>query len=160
MAWCLMAPSHYLNQCWLITREAEWFIPWQFYKRHLTHHSLRLAWKLHIWDIIQIPMEECLTNRTGLMICASSIRTEIPLGAWIRPVGRGTVVPWWTLVAFCGARVVHVSAINAGCGRVTADGTIVAFRADISSDCVWMYKVIYVWITKYKAELSVINNNN
>ena len=24
MAWCLRAPSHYLNQCWLIIREVQW----------------------------------------------------------------------------------------------------------------------------------------
>ena len=24
MAWCLMAPSHYLNQCWLIIYKAQW----------------------------------------------------------------------------------------------------------------------------------------
>ena len=24
MAWCLTAPSHYLNQCWLIIRKVEW----------------------------------------------------------------------------------------------------------------------------------------
>ena len=24
MAWCLMAPSHYLNQCWLIISEVQW----------------------------------------------------------------------------------------------------------------------------------------
>ena len=35
MACCLTAPSHYLNQCWQ-----------QFHKRYLSHHSLKLAWKL------------------------------------------------------------------------------------------------------------------
>ena len=27
MAWCLTAPSHYLNQCWLITKGALWHSP-------------------------------------------------------------------------------------------------------------------------------------
>ena len=27
MAWCLMAPSHYLNQCWLIIKEVLWHSP-------------------------------------------------------------------------------------------------------------------------------------
>ena len=27
MAWCLTAPSHYLNQCWLITSEVLWHSP-------------------------------------------------------------------------------------------------------------------------------------
>ena len=25
MAWCLMAPSHYLNQCWLLMNEVLWY---------------------------------------------------------------------------------------------------------------------------------------
>ena len=26
MAWCLMAPSHYLNQCWLISKKVQWHL--------------------------------------------------------------------------------------------------------------------------------------
>ena len=48
MACCLMAPSHYLNQCWLIISKVLWHFIWgQFHKRHLSHrdHSLKLACK-------------------------------------------------------------------------------------------------------------------
>ena len=49
MACCLMAPSHYLNQCWLYN----WWGPvtfiWRlFHKRCLRHQLLNLAWKLLI----------------------------------------------------------------------------------------------------------------
>ena len=44
MACCLTAPTHYLNHCWLIISKA--FIWGQFRKRYLSHHSLKLTWKL------------------------------------------------------------------------------------------------------------------
>ena len=54
MACCLTAPSHYLNQCWLIISEAQWHSLWQFYKRCLYHQSLKSVWKMHVWNFIQI----------------------------------------------------------------------------------------------------------
>ena len=48
MACCLTAPSHYLNQCWLNIIKVLWhssdgnFI----IKRYLSHHSVKLVWKL------------------------------------------------------------------------------------------------------------------
>ena len=49
MACCLMAPSHYLNQCWLIISKFQWHsseaILW---KRCLNHHSFKSVWKLHV----------------------------------------------------------------------------------------------------------------
>ena len=44
MACCLTAPSHYLNQCWLIISEVQW----QFHKRCLGHQSLKSLWKQHL----------------------------------------------------------------------------------------------------------------
>ena len=47
MACCLTAPSHYLNQCWLIISKVLWHsFDGNFIKRYLSHHSLNLAWKL------------------------------------------------------------------------------------------------------------------
>ena len=47
MACFLMAPSHYLNQCWLIISEIQWHFIWgYFHKRCLNHQSLKLAWNL------------------------------------------------------------------------------------------------------------------
>ena len=42
MAWCLTAPTHYLNQCWLIIRKVEWHsliteIIWKI--KYLKYHS-------------------------------------------------------------------------------------------------------------------------
>ena len=46
MACCLMAASHYLNQCWLIFVESSvTFIRGQFHKRHLSHKSLKISLK-------------------------------------------------------------------------------------------------------------------
>ena len=53
MACCLMAPSHYLNQCWLINSPVT-FILGQFHKRFLNYQSLKSVWKLHIQNFIQI----------------------------------------------------------------------------------------------------------
>ena len=39
MACCLTAPSHYLNQCWLINKSVA-FTWGQFHKRYLSHQSL------------------------------------------------------------------------------------------------------------------------
>ena len=47
MACFLVAPSHYLNQCWLIHQLSPvTFIWWQFHRRYLSHLSLNLARKL------------------------------------------------------------------------------------------------------------------
>ena len=49
MACCLTAPSHYLNQCWLIISEVQWhFVLGQFHKGCLNHQSLTSIWKLHV----------------------------------------------------------------------------------------------------------------
>ena len=49
MPCCLTAPSHYLNQCWLIISEVQvTFILGQFHKRCLKHQSLKSIWNLHI----------------------------------------------------------------------------------------------------------------
>ena len=46
MACCLTAPSHYLNQCWLIISEVKWpSTKGNFTKRHLSHQWLK--WALH-----------------------------------------------------------------------------------------------------------------
>ena len=47
MAWCLMATSHYLNQCWLILNEVLWqSLPWGWVHRKCSRWSLICIWKL------------------------------------------------------------------------------------------------------------------
>ena len=47
MAWCLMAPSHYLNQCWLIISKVhQHSAEGNFTRDNSSHESLKLAWKL------------------------------------------------------------------------------------------------------------------
>ena len=60
MACCLTAPSHYLNQCWLIMLGPVIFIWEQFHKIHISHQSLNLAWKLFIWNFSQITQILCM----------------------------------------------------------------------------------------------------
>ena len=44
MAWCLMAPSHYLNQCWLIISEVLWQSPqWKMLNISILHMSLKIT---------------------------------------------------------------------------------------------------------------------
>ena len=45
MAWCLTAPSHYLNQFWLISK-VEWHSSKGKFTRYLSHQSLKLSVKL------------------------------------------------------------------------------------------------------------------
>ena len=45
MVFCLMVPSHYLNQCSIHEKGPVIFIWGQFHKRYLSHQSLKLAWK-------------------------------------------------------------------------------------------------------------------
>ena len=54
-AFCLTAPSHYLNQCWLIIIWSPvTCIVGQNHKTCCNHQSLKSMWKLHISNFIQI----------------------------------------------------------------------------------------------------------
>ena len=53
MACCLTAPTHYLNQCWLQSRQVA-FTRGQFHKRYINNQSLKLAWKLSSQNFINI----------------------------------------------------------------------------------------------------------
>ena len=45
MSCCLMAPSHYLCQCWLHHRWGPVTITWEeFHRRYISNQSLQLAW--------------------------------------------------------------------------------------------------------------------
>ena len=47
MAWCLMAPSHYLNQCWLIIKDVLWHSPGSNLRLRRTadeHNPQHLFW--------------------------------------------------------------------------------------------------------------------
>ena len=47
LAWCLMAPSHYMNQSWLIISKVQWHSSEDiFLKKYARHQSLKLVWKL------------------------------------------------------------------------------------------------------------------
>ena len=49
MACCLTAPSHYLNQCWLIISKVLWLsCERNFASRCPNHQSLKSVWKSHV----------------------------------------------------------------------------------------------------------------
>ena len=57
MACCLTAPSHYLNQCWLIINEVQWQSPkgnHNVHKRYLGHQKLNYLeiylYKISLWS--------------------------------------------------------------------------------------------------------------
>ena len=54
MACCLMAPSHYLNQCWLIISKIQLHSSDGNFTRDTSHQWLKLTWKLLIYNVIKI----------------------------------------------------------------------------------------------------------
>ena len=55
MACCLMAPSQYLNQYWLIISKVLWHSSWEDLKIPISKIRLKITFKNHIW-ISQGPM--------------------------------------------------------------------------------------------------------
>ena len=49
MAWCLTAPSHYLNQCWLIVNGILWYSPCNNFTGS-TWDISSWVWKLWFWN--------------------------------------------------------------------------------------------------------------
>ena len=54
MACCLKAPSHYLNQCWLMISEVLWHSPDSNFTEN-RYLAVKWVWNLLIWDCSQIP---------------------------------------------------------------------------------------------------------
>ena len=66
MACCLTAPSHYLNQCWLIiTKRPVMFIWGQFRLRYHSHHSLKLAWNYLSKILLKSPRGQWVNRCTS-----------------------------------------------------------------------------------------------
>ena len=55
MACCLTAPSHYLNQYWLMIREVLWHSPDSNFTENTWYLLLKWVWNLLIWDCSEIP---------------------------------------------------------------------------------------------------------
>ena len=59
IAWCLMASSHYLGQCWLILGEVLWYSPeGTSLRKYSRYQSLKCDWKLHIQKVIVAPLKQ------------------------------------------------------------------------------------------------------
>ena len=57
MAWCLTAPSHHLNQCWLIISEVLWHSRDSNFTKNNSDIYCWNEFNLLIWDCSQIPQE-------------------------------------------------------------------------------------------------------
>ena len=51
MAWCLVAPSHYLNLCWLVMARFWKFTYEKFYIECPSYYSVSCLWKLYFWNM-------------------------------------------------------------------------------------------------------------
>ena len=108
MACCLMAPSHYLNRCWLVIKGVLWHLPECNFKSHITNVSrLHLFLKLlailpganeltqgsHINDRQENMSYWHLPPATGVVA-----RLRLPwTGAARRSSSSSTVLRWSTL---------------------------------------------------------------
>ena len=76
MAWCLTAPSHYLNQCWLLISEVLW-------------HTLDSKFK---------GVPKLLFGITSLKIILSKSLSHFPGGQWIKL--HWHACSWWPTAAW------------------------------------------------------------
>ena len=68
-ACCLMAPSHYLNQCWLIISRVQWHSNEDNFIRNTSAINLKLTWKWLNYIFIQIfqgPMSLIMTFTSAI----------------------------------------------------------------------------------------------
>ena len=72
MACCLTAPSHYLNQCWLIISEVQW----HSYKDNFTYAST-----INHWNLFQN--------------CKSRISFKFPRGQWVNDMPVSAQIMAW-----------------------------------------------------------------
>ena len=103
MAWCLMAPSHYLHQCWFVIFYALWHHCYQFHKKCSISHLLKCVSKImskfpviytieqgvHIWGMtIVSPFYTCLSQaepmaaRNEYWFCVRVLTRSGRLGWW------------------------------------------------------------------------------
>ena len=64
MAWCLMAPSHYLNQCWLIINEVMWHSPENNFARSALEFNPYHVFRDQTFEITTTSPKSQWINRT------------------------------------------------------------------------------------------------
>ena len=83
MACCLMAPSHYLNQCWLIIHVA--FTSQRCYKKHSRYEFIKWVWKLYFLNYWHISLGQWVKPGLRLPGTMKERVTHAPdTGAWIK----------------------------------------------------------------------------
>ena len=71
MAWCLMAPSHYLNQCWLIVNWTQ---------------GLELQWKINQYTrpfILENAFENVICKLVAILFRPQSVNGDYPGQHWV-----------------------------------------------------------------------------
>ena len=82
MAWCLMAPSHYLNQCWIIISEVLWHSPWDNFTGN-AQDEMNVKITLRLQPHVLGPMSKCpqhcivTSNQAQLQIWIHSLHTGL-----------------------------------------------------------------------------------
>ena len=76
MACCLTAPSHYLNQCWLMISEVLWHSP----DSNFTENT----WDIYLWNEFEIYLFETVVKS--------------PKGQWVNASGAENKILWRNLV--------------------------------------------------------------
>ena len=83
MACCLTAPSHYLNQCWLIISRVQWR---QFHERYLSHQSLKLPENYWSMILLKSPRGQWVKVIEAAMHHPSQCVKFLWAGAWFWPL--------------------------------------------------------------------------
>ena len=96
MACCMMAPSHYLNQCWLIIKAVVWYSPEQFHRKCLILMCLQITHLNHC-HISMGPMSEI--DIEIYLHLLSFLDTEMAQVVEIFPCWRQS--PWLLMAWWC-----------------------------------------------------------
>ena len=117
---CLMTPSHYLHQCWLLISK----VPWHSPERNLTecphYYSVQRVWKLYFWNYYHIfhgGSELCISVFLSV-IYAHCIRILqlVLINMYVKEVIEPDTINWpwtrtWDLVS-CTHRLIKAMSSN------------------------------------------------
>ena len=106
MAWCLKTPSHYLNQCWLITKP--------FWGIHLKTISQKMFMHLiHNWRYISIITT---TSPKGQWVYLANVRK--PWHTWTQDPPKPSIQHTDDLTQVCSISILNVQEIPQTCTKL------------------------------------------
>ena len=77
MACCLTAPSHYLNQCWLMISEVLWYSPDSHSTENTSYLLLKWVWNLLFETVVKSPRGQWVNLIVGYATLASITEAAI-----------------------------------------------------------------------------------